>query len=55
MTKDILITINVTKMENYLNRFWESHSICTCPSNEHNHYNTMGEIFKILKDFEVKH
>jgi len=49
---DIIIKINVTKMEKYLNQFWKTHSIGYCPTEEHNKFNTIKEVFKILKDFK---
>lgn len=54
MSKDIIIKLNVTKMEDYLNTFWEKNRIGTCPTDKVNYFNTMSRVFEILKDFEVK-
>jgi len=51
---DDIIKINVTKMEDYLNRLYSTKCSPSNPIDEQNYHNTMRNVFDILKQFEEK-
>jgi len=51
---DIIIKLNVTKMENYLNRLYSATCFPSDPIDKDNYHNTMRNVFDILKQFEEK-